>query len=135
MPIDYKEYPKNWKNEIRPAVLQRAGNKCEWCGLENHAVIKREKNGFRRPTAAEWDIIHSKVRNGDYSFQRSIKFHGFSIVVLTIAHLDHDKSNHDVELSRLAALCQKCHLGHDIGHHVANRKYGRNHRQQPKLDL
>jgi hypothetical protein len=48
-------------------------------------------------------------------------------IVLTIAHLDHDKINHEVKLERLAALCQKCHLGHDINHHTNNRKYGRNH--------
>lgn len=135
MPINYKDYPSNWKTEIRPKVLERAGNKCEWCGIENHAVIKREKNGFRRPCQTEWDMIHSKVKHCGYSLSQSIKHHGFTRVVLTIAHLDHDKLNHEVELSRLAALCQKCHLGHDIGHHVANRKYGTNHRQQPKLDL
>jgi len=40
MPINYKEYPPNWK-EIRERILARAGNKCEWCGaknLERHPV-------------------------------------------------------------------------------------------------
>jgi hypothetical protein len=27
MPIDYKKYPKNWKTEIRPAILERAKNR------------------------------------------------------------------------------------------------------------
>ena len=35
MPIDYSDYPKNWKTEIVPAVLVRAGHCCEFCGLEN----------------------------------------------------------------------------------------------------
>jgi tRNA(Ile)-lysidine synthase TilS/MesJ len=46
-----------------------------------------------------------------------------SKVVLTVAHIDHDKNNNRFE--NLAALCQKCHLGHDIKQHVFNRKYGR----------
>lgn len=38
MPIDYKKYPPNWKTEIRPAVLKRAHNRCEFCGVENHSI-------------------------------------------------------------------------------------------------
>lgn len=58
-----------------------------------------------------------------------------SKVILTIAHLDHNKENCDYE--NLAALCQRCHLGHDIQQHVANRKYGRKHKgkHQLKLDI
>lgn len=47
-----------------------------------------------------------------------------SKVVLTVAHIDHDKTNN--RFSNLAALCQKCHLNHDLPHHIENRKYGRN---------
>jgi len=46
-----------------------------------------------------------------------------SKVVLTVAHLNHEK--HDLSESNLAALCQKCHLGHDLERHNINRKYGR----------
>lgn len=53
-----------------------------------------------------------------------------SKVVLTTAHVYHSKE--DNSLLKLAALCQKCHLGHDINHHIRNRKYGRN---QNQLDL
>ncbi len=35
MPIDYSKYPPNWKTEIVPAILKRANNKCEFCGVEN----------------------------------------------------------------------------------------------------
>lgn len=44
-------------------------------------------------------------------------------VVLTVAHIDHDRSNSDD--ANLAALCQRCHLGHDAGLHARHRKYGR----------
>jgi CTP synthase (UTP-ammonia lyase) len=43
-----------------------------------------------------------------------------SKVVLTVAHLDHDKQNNDED--NLRALCQRCHLNHDREHHVYNRK-------------
>jgi len=35
MPCDYSKYPVNWP-EIRQAILERAENKCELCGAENH---------------------------------------------------------------------------------------------------
>lgn len=50
-------------------------------------------------------------------------------VVLTIAHLDHDKDNWIVTDDRLAALCQACHLSYDLSRHIENRKYGRNFRK------
>lgn len=57
-------------------------------------------------------------------------------VVLTIAHLDYDKSNWEVSDDRLRALCQACHLNHDRPRHIENRKYGRNWREnQTKLEL
>ena len=34
-------------------------------------------------------------------------------IVLHIAHLDHDKENWDVKYSRLATMCQCCHLLYD----------------------
>jgi hypothetical protein len=46
-----------------------------------------------------------------------------SKVVLTVAHMDHDKTNN--RFWNLKALCQRCHLKHDIKHHAFNRKYGR----------
>lgn len=95
MPIDYSEYPDNWFTELRPVVLSRANNCCEG---SPQLPACREKNHMPH------SITGSKV-------------------VLTIAHMDHDKTNNSLE--NLRALCQRCHLRHDIGQHVANRKYGR----------
>lgn len=50
-----------------------------------------------------------------------------SRVILTVAHLDQNRSNNDD--SNLAALCQKCHLGHD---RIA-RKMGFDHHKRPTL--
>jgi hypothetical protein len=56
-----------------------------------------------------------------------------SKIVLTVAHIDHDKNNN--RFNNLAALCQKCHLKHDINQHVDNRKYGRNWKGKHQLKL
>ena len=42
-PENKNRYPKNWK-EIRAAILNRAGNKCEFCGIENGAI---KENGSK----------------------------------------------------------------------------------------
>ncbi len=127
MPIDYKEYPPNWKSEIRPAVLKRAGNCCENCGVKNHSIIHRYGKGVNDwrywPEGMEGEAMFA---DGDKPTK----------IVLTVAHLDHDKSNANVSLDRLRAWCQKCHLGYDMNHHVRNRKYGRKHTSNNlKLDL
>lgn len=137
MPINYSEYPPNWKNEIRPAVLKRAKDCCEKCRVQNYSVIKREKNGtFRLINQVEWDMVYSKIKHSQYTMSGALKKLGFTKIILTIAHLDHDKLNHDVSLDRLLALCQKCHLKLDLKHHQENRKYGRNHKKNNfKLEL
>lgn len=118
MPINYKDYPANWK-ELREKVLDRAKHSCENCGVANHAVIHRYGKGI-----SDWEYV---CINDE---RKKTK------VVLTIAHLDHDKSNHDVSIERLRAWCQKCHLQYDLAHHVRNRKYGRNHdNNNHKLEL
>ena len=132
MPIDYKEYPSNWKTEIRPAILKRAGElrdaltnkimreaECEECGVKNHSLIWRNGKGID-----DWEYLPEGMESEAWTFELQRKA---TKVILTIAHLDHDKLNHNVDLKRLSALCQKCHLGHDIKHHAANRKYGRKH--------
>ena len=116
MPCDYKNYPANWKTEIRPSILARANNCCEWCGVKNHSIIHRFGKG-----KDEWVYWPDGMQSEAWTLdgKKSTK------VVLTIAHIDHDKENHNVGLDRLAALCQKCHLGHDIKHHIANQKANR----------
>lgn len=103
MPIDYRDYPPNWKTEIVPRILARAGEvrtndghivqeaHCEKCGAKNH-----------------WPHPITE-----------------SMVVLTIAHLDHDPENFEVKDERLQALCQRCHLGIDQWRHTMKRRFGR----------
>ncbi len=42
-PENKKRYPKNWK-QIRQQILERAGNKCEFCGIPNHTI---KENGTK----------------------------------------------------------------------------------------
>lgn len=42
--------------------------------------------------------------------------------VMAVAHLDHDKENHDVSMDRLLLLCQICHLKNDRDNNSLLRK-------------
>lgn len=86
-------YPKNWK-EIRKKILERAGNKCEFCGVAD------------RTLAWKWD------GHDDPTMYK---------IILTIAHLDHDPTHNDP--SNLRALCQTCHNRYDAAHRRANRSH------------
>lgn len=46
-----------------------------------------------------------------------------SMVILTVAHLDHDPGNSDDD--NLLAMCQQCHLAYDAGHHARNARLTR----------
>jgi len=70
---------------------------------------------FIRHYRAKWKCEWCEAENG---FLHPITG---SKVVLTVAHIDHDKNNNS--FFNLAALCQKCHLGHDLKRHLWNRKY------------
>lgn len=109
MPIDYSRYPPNWKSEIRPAVLARAKNTCEWpgCGFQNGQLVYR---GMLHTGRLEWYESYTKAVEGVGEF---MAFKDPIKVILTIAHLDHDETNHAVELDRLAAYCQLHHLRYD----------------------
>ena len=98
MPIDYADYPANWM-EIREAILERAGHKCEGCGVPNHEIGIRTRSGI-------WAKAPVTYRPGNYfAGEKCIK------IVLTIAHVDHNIDNNDP--ANLKAWCQKCHNRHD----------------------
>jgi hypothetical protein len=112
MPINYQEYPPNWK-EIRARILERDQNKCKFCDVPNNAFIYRPYKKRK-----EWRLMPDG-HEADAMVFDGIKF---TKIVLTIAHLDHDKLNHDVKDERLAALCQRCHLLYDLDRHISKRK-------------
>lgn len=135
MPIDYKKYPKDWKTKIRPDILNRSKNCCEFCGVENYKIILRGK----------WQGLEVyQDENGDiYNADNSILIDSYYLgevdpegknklikVVLTIAHIDHNIHNNDY--SNLRALCQRCHNRHDKKYRKKTRELKKN---QLKLNL
>ena len=103
-PENRGRYPKNWKTEIRPAILKRAGNRCE--GSPAYPEC-RAKNGHPHP------VTQSKV-------------------VLTVAHLDHVPENCDP--NNLRAWCQLCHNTYDQPHRAANRSRSSTRKQPDLFD-
>lgn len=107
MPVkDKSVYPINWK-QIRERILERDQDECKFCYVPNGMIITRDDKGNW------WEAF---FQDGEH-----FAFTGHSKpirIVLTIAHLDHDPSNNADD--NLAALCQRCHLRHDIKQHVSN---------------
>ena len=118
MPIDYRDYPKNWK-AIRQVILARAGDRCECEG-----ECGRDHADEYYDIGWEDGVPRCQELNGtDHMITGSR-------VVLTIAHLGIDQDDgtpgnkHDKMDSRpanLKAMCQRCHLAFDIDDHIRNR--------------
>lgn len=144
MPCDYSKYPADWK-ERRARILTRARHRCEQCGLPNYAVGYRTDKGSFIPLAGNL-ICDAAGRGRDaengYRLLTPSKAREFVehyndcgagrlacdgsgnrwfFVVLTIAHLDHDATNHAVADERLAALCQQCHNRLDMKERARRR--------------
>jgi ribosomal protein S27AE len=123
-------YPANWA-EIRAAVLARARNRCENCGVANHALGGRLADGRwlaawplgEKMLRLEWPCPGETWWCGDGTTREQLRI---IRIVLTIAHLDHTPEN--CSLDNLRALCQRCHLAYDQPHHLqqayANRRRG-----------
>lgn len=112
MPISaekMKRYPggsirsKEWR-EFRASILERAENMCE--GTPQFPECE-DVNGEKHPET-------------------------WSIVVLTIAHMDHDETHADPE--RCRALCQRCHNKWDADFRRANSAR-RKHSQRAIADF
>jgi hypothetical protein len=56
-----------------------------------------------------------------------------SIVILTVAHLNHQPN--DCRPENLRAMCQACHLSYDAAKHARSRKYGRDYDGDHQLKL
>lgn len=108
MPINYKQYPYNWRTVIIPQIRERSGNVCESCGRKNGEVyissmIKKRK-GMRVVYRREW-----------FSYSDYVPGSKFKQVtcILTVAHKNHDSTNPKPRLEDLIHECQLCHLRRD----------------------
>ena len=100
MPIDYKEYPDNWKEISEYIRFHRAGNKCETCGAKNYEphLITGSK--------VILTVAHINHQKMDVRYNPD--------------HYDPDDEDNN-----LVAECQRCHLWRDRKQHALNRKYGK----------
>lgn len=115
MPIDYSRYPKNWKSEIVPRIIDRDKNCCKFCGVRNRSIVWSV--GIELKFEGRYQIKKIWITS-ECDVERMRIFKHWQDpkavqVILTVAHLDHDETNHDVSDERLAALCQYCHLNYD----------------------
>ena len=123
MPIDYKKYPSNWLKETRPRIMQRANNtcECEGCDFKHlEEVWTVRQRGRTTGWFRDFDEANSYPKTIESKLGKIIPNPKKVKVILTIAHLDHDETNHDVTDDRLRAMCQICHLRYD-----AKEKYRR----------
>lgn len=105
-PENKKLYPKNWP-EIREKIKVRAGNKCEICGVENHADGIRDSDG----------VFH---KWGSAAFSNLAETKKRITIVCTVMHLDHAPENcadHNLKFG-----CQRCHNRYDSAHRAENRR-------------
>lgn len=114
-------YPRNWQ-QISADIRERAGNRCEFCGVPNYEIGGRSAagvwhkakplgyNGFK----LEWpkEGTHAWCAGHDIGPLRIVR------IVLTVAHLDHQPENCDP--GNLKALCQRCHNTYDQPHRRKN---------------
>ncbi len=119
-------YPSNWKDISIDIRVNRAKNRCEKCDVLNYSL--RCSDGYvpceppyKHPCGLSEYQAALEIKD---DWNGWIDEYKVSVVVLTVAHLDHNPQNNDY--SNLMALCQKCHNQHDIGHRKQTRKNTRN---------
>jgi hypothetical protein len=114
-------YPADWP-QISQRIRERAGWKCEWCGVHNGALGGRSESG-RWWEAAPLDCSGRRPSPGEIAWCDSPegdtrRLLRITRIVLTVAHV-RDPAPENCALENLAALCQRCHLNHDRKHHLA----------------
>jgi 5-methylcytosine-specific restriction endonuclease McrA len=121
-PENKQRYPKDWY-AISVRIRQRAGNRCEECGVENHALGGRTPEGGwlrAQPTGTDGMNL-TWPRPGELAWcggtftavlLRIVR------IVLTVAHLNHTPE--DCRDENLKAMCQRCHNRYD----AAERRRG-----------
>jgi len=112
-------YPIDWPILSRCIRFERAGGRCEGCGRPHGRRVRQLADGrwwdeglatWRDDAgaAAPWPDIEDYARGRDKR------------VVLGTAHLDHDPANSSPR--NLKALCQRCHLRHDLADNLRRRR-------------
>lgn len=129
------DYHRKWDVISFIARYEWAGNTCQQCGVRNHALIRRVPKSDQWSYANGCDLVWmSALRVGQgWDESRARKYLGLTEVILTVSHTDRDRENN--RKSNLRALCQRCHLLHDLPQHVRNNKFGRYHDREHQLAI
>ncbi len=149
-------YPADWR-AVSLRVRERAGWRCETCGVPAYAVGRRDAAGAFVPLCGNGPCDyagagHRPASGGRLTFAEAREFadaanccrrgnvacddagNRWFVVVLTVAHVDHDPANCDP--ANLRSECQRCHVTRDAGLHAANAADTRRKRaaeRQPDL--
>lgn len=128
-PENKHRYPKDWP-AIRAAILVRAGHRCEHpdCGVPNYAVgwwratpggqhvwtplTGPGDGGTPGPALQPRNYMHALELMAEHA---DCEWRPLTVIVLTVAHLDHTPENCAPE--NLRAWCQRHHLAYDAHHH------------------
>ena len=122
-PENRARYPKDWP-AIRERILIRAANCCEHpgCGARNYDVGHWRKVMGRFTWFEQVRGLltwrEASQRAAELYFAAGEDGPKPTVIVLTIAHLDHQPEN--CADDNLRALCQRHHLAHDHLHHLAS---------------
>lgn len=91
----------------------RADDKCEFCNLQNGQTVYSVPFRIKEDGSYKQRKIWFSNADDAYREARNDAEVKAVTVVLTVAHLDHDEENWEVEDERLYASCQACHLRYD----------------------
>lgn len=127
--LDQRDYPggslrsPEWL-AIRARILEREQHRCKVCRVPDRVIIWRDAETSTFMDSEGWirdrdtgEAIRLEMFRDLYPWIRQTK------VILTVAHLDHDKRNNAD--ANLAALCQLHHLRLDRPRHVERRRLNR----------
>jgi hypothetical protein len=111
-------YGSEWRAISAQIRFARARGRCETCDRPHLKVVQTLADGqWYDDERHVWRDCMGHISDGpagrDSPGTRWVR------VVISAAHLDHDPVNRDP--SNLAALCQRCHLRHDLQLHLARR--------------
>jgi hypothetical protein len=125
MPVNRKEYHPKWKLISKLVRFRRAQGRCEKCGVQEGQVGYYVDERFITATlpVRYYDSIVKQVGHRKAVRSTRARYHVQLVKIKTsCAHLDHNRKNN--RFSNLAALCERCHLRHDIPERTRTFKYG-----------
>ncbi len=117
--MDYSQYHPDWKDIIRPSILQRDNYSCQHCRIRHKSIVYKKSNGEYH-VCDEFEHEWAKANNKN----------PFTLF-LHVAHLNHDKTDNRPE--NLLALCPRCHGKYDREFKKFTRKVYKNKAYRPSF--